>query len=74
MNLLSQEFKFPQYDDVETSGESVDPNYTIRLASTEKRHPGLGLNKTPPDIYAFQEEGLELSTSGDIQEQEFPKW
>lgn len=47
LKLLPKEFKFPQDDDEGPSGESVDPNCKIRLASIETRQLALGLNRTP---------------------------
>lgn len=51
MKPLSKELKFPQYDGMDTSGKSVDPNYTIRPAFILKRLLVLGLSRTPPEVY-----------------------
>lgn len=73
MKPLSKEFKFPQYDGIDTSGKSVDPNYTIRLAFILKRHLALRLNKTPPDVYTHlrrEAGGLEPSMFGGVWKHE----
>lgn len=70
---LSKEFKFPQYEGMDTSGKSVDPNYTIRLAFILKRHLVLGLNKTPSVVYMHlrrEAGGLPPSTFGGVWEHE----